>query len=163
MGKGKKKKEAGVPGEILVCTNSRARHHYHIDERLEAGMVLRGSEVKSLRDRAADLSGSYAGVSRRELFLYEMHIAPYEQAGRFNHEPKRPRKLLMHRRQIERLAGRLSQKGYTLVPMRVYFRNGRAKVELGLGKGIRVVDSRESIRRRIDLEEARRAMKRVKQ
>jgi SsrA-binding protein len=162
MGK-KKKKKGDTPGEMLVCTNSKAKHQYQIEERLEAGMVLRGSEVKSLRDRAADLSGSYAGVSsRRELFLYEMHIAPYEQAGRFNHAPKRPRKLLVHRRQIERLAGRISQQGYTLVPVRVYFREGRAKVELGLGKGIRQVDSRESIRRRIDLEEARRAMKRVK-
>ncbi len=162
MGKSKKKK-AETPGELLVCTNSRAKHQYQIEERLEAGMVLRGSEVKSLRDRAADLSGSYAAVNRRELYLYEMHIAPYEQAGRFNHEPKRPRKLLVHRRQIERLTGSLSQKGYTLVPLRVYFREGRAKVELGLGKGLKVVDSRESIRRRIDLEEARRAMKRVKQ
>ena len=161
MGKDKKKRN-DRPGELLVCSNPKARHQYLIEEKLEAGMVLKGSEVKSLRERAADLSGSYAAVERGELFLHEMHIAPYEQAGRFNHQPKRSRKLLVHRRQIERLTGRLSQRGYTLVPLRVYFSQGRAKVELGLGKGRKLVDSRESIKRRIDLQEARSAMKRVK-
>jgi len=162
MAKKGKKKDPKTPGELLVCRNPKATARFDIDERLEAGLVLQGSEVKSLRDRRADLDGAYASVDRGELFLHGMHIAPYAQAGPFGHEPKRTRKLLAHRREIERLHGRLALKGYTLVPLQVYFREGRAKVELGLAKGKAQADRREDIRRTIDLAEARQAMNRGK-
>jgi SsrA-binding protein len=144
--------------EPLVCRNPKAERDFEIEDRLEAGMVLTGSEVKSLRGRRGDLDGAYASVDRNELFLHGMHIAPYEQAGAFGHEPKRTRKLLVHRQELERLLGRVGQRGYTLVPLKVYFKNGRAKVELGIGKGKRRGDKREDIRRDIDLREARAAM-----
>ena len=150
--------KARPSGEILVCQNPKARHAYEIDEQLEAGMVLMGSEVKSLRARKANLEGAYAGIENGELVLNHMFIAPYEQAGVFGHEPRRSRKLLVHRAEIEKLIGKLAQRGYTLVPLRVYFKNGRAKVELGLGKGKRRGDDREDIKRDIDLREAREAM-----
>lgn len=146
------------PGEILVCRNPKATKTYDIEERVEAGMVLMGSEVKSLRQRRADLEGAYASIERGELVLHKMHIAPYEQAGAFGHEPKRSRKLLLNRREIERWEGRLTMKGYTVVPLSVYFKNGYAKVELGLGKGRKVQDKREDLKREVDLREARAAM-----
>ncbi len=161
---GKRRVEKGVEGmESLVCRNPKAAKRYEIEERLEAGMVLQGSEVKSLRLRRADLEGSYAAIDGGELFLHKMHIAPYEQAGpHFNHEPKRKRKLLVKKREIEKLHGRLTAKGYTLVPLQCYFKNGVAKVQLGLGKGKRVGDERESIKAKAELREARDAMKQVK-
>jgi len=149
-------------GELLVCTNPKATRRYEIEERLEAGMILMGSEVKSLRARHADLEGAYASLESGELYLHQMHIAPYVQAGPFGHEPKRTRKLLVHRREIEKLEGRLTMRGYTLVPTRVYFKNGRAKIELGLGRGRKVGDKREDIKRDIDAREARAAMARRK-
>jgi SsrA-binding protein len=159
----KKKKQDTTPkGELLVCRNPKATHDYEIEERIECGMVLRGSEVKSLRARRADLEGAYAGITGDELFLHKMHIAPYEQAGPFGHEPKRTRKLLAHRREIQRLVGKLAQQGYTLVPLQVYFKNGRAKVELGLGRGRKRGDQREALRRKADMREARQAMDRAK-
>jgi SsrA-binding protein len=145
-------------GEILVCQNPKAHHAYEIDERLEAGLVLVGSEVKSLRARKANLEGAYAALDGAELYLHHMFIAPYEQAGVFGHEPRRLRKLLVHKAEILKLVGKLAQRGYTLVPLKVYFKNGRAKVELGLGKGKRRGDNREDIKRDIDLREARDAM-----
>ena len=152
----KKKK---TPGEILVCRNPKATKLYDIEEKIEAGMVLQGSEVKSLRMRRADLEGAYATIDRGEAFLHKMHIAPYEQAGpHFNHEPKRTRKLLLKRREIERLTGRLTTKGYSLVPLACYFKGGYAKVQLGLGKGRKVHDRREDIKRQIDMKEARAAV-----
>lgn len=148
-------------GETLVCRNPRATQRFDVEERLEAGMALTGSEVKSLRLRRADIEGAYASIDRGELWLHGMHIAPYEQAGpHFGHEPKRSRKLLVHRREIERLRGKLSMRGYTLVPLRVYFRRGKAKIELGLGRGKRLHDRREEIRRKQDLAEAREAARR---
>src|SRR5574339_261084 len=111
MAKGKKPE-----GEMLVCTNSKAYKAYEIEERFEAGMVLMGSEVKSLRAKKADLEGSYASIERGELWLHRMHVAPYEQAGPFGHEPKRVRKLLAKKHEIEKLDGRLTMRGYTLVP-----------------------------------------------
>lgn len=161
MGK-KKKKAKDTPGELLVCRNPKATKGYDIEERLECGMVLMGSEVKSMRARQADLDGSYCGIEGAELFLYKMHIAPYAQAGHFGHDPRRPRKLLAHNREIQRLVGQLAQQGYALVPLRIYFKNGRAKVELGLGKGRKQSDQRESIKRKLDLREARSAMGRGK-
>jgi SsrA-binding protein len=148
-----RKKDA--PGELLVCRNPKATKEYEIEERFEAGLVLTGSEVKSLRDRKADLEGAYASVQRGELWLHKMHIAPYEQAGAFGHEPKRSRKLLLRAPQINRIHGSLTTKGRTLVPLAVYFKNGWAKVEVGLGKGKRTVDKRQDLKRKADMREAR--------
>ena len=128
-------KKKQTPGELLVCRNPKATKMYEIEERIEAGLVLLGSEVKSLRARRADLEGAYGSIQNGEVFLHKMHIAPYEHAGAFGHEPKRSRKLLMNRHEIERWEGRLTTRGYTIVPLSVYFKNGYAKVELGLGKG----------------------------
>ena len=160
MGKGKKSKKKGHPGELLVCSQPKAHQRYDIEERIEAGMVLVGSEVKSLRARNADLEGSYASLSNDELWLHKMHIAPYEQAAAFPHETKRPRKLLLKAREIEKLRGRLTQRGYTLVPLKVYFKNGYAKVQLGLGKGKRTIDRREDLKKKADMREARQAVNR---
>jgi SsrA-binding protein len=148
--------------ELLVCRNPKAAQRYDIEERLEAGMVLYGTEVKSLRARRANLEGAYCRIDHEELFLYGMHIAPYEQAGHSGHEPQRRRKLLVHKREIEKLRGRLTMRGYALVPLQVYFKNGVAKVQLGLGRGKKKGDQRETIRRREDLKEARSAMQRQK-
>ncbi|QQR92076.1 MAG: SsrA-binding protein SmpB [Myxococcales bacterium] len=153
-----KKKESDKKADLLVCRNPKARKLYEIEEKLEAGLVLVGSEVKSLRNRRGDLEGSYAGFHGDELFLYKMHIAPYEQATAFGHEPTRVRKLLLHRRELEKLHTRLTIRGYTLVPLSVYFKNGHAKVELGLGKGRAKRDKREEIKRDLDKKEARQVM-----
>ena len=157
MSKGGKARQT-ESGELLVCSNGRALRDYEIEDRLEAGMVLAGAEVKSLRARAADLEGSYAAISQNELMLYGMHIGPYAQAGHFGHETKRTRKLLAHREEIQKLLGKLGEAGYTLVPLKVYFKNGRAKVELGLGKGRKKGDRREQLKKEIDLREAREAV-----
>jgi SsrA-binding protein len=158
-----KRVDKGVPGmQLLVCRNPKAAQRYSIEERLEAGMVLYGTEVKSLRARRANLEGSYCRIDGDELFLHGMHIAPYDQAGHSGHETQRRRKLLVHRREIEKLRGRLSIRGYALVPLQVYFKNGVAKVQLGLGRGKKKGDDRESIRREEDLKEARAAMQRAK-
>jgi len=154
----KKKKDVVDAGEMLVCTNPKAKRQYEIVERIECGMVLAGSEVKSLRARAASLEAAHAGIDKMQLYLYGMHIGPYEQAGRFGHESRRRRKLLAHKREIERLVGKVSQKGFTLVPIRVYFKKGRAKVELGLGRGVKTGDTRESLKRKVDMREAKAAM-----
>jgi SsrA-binding protein len=154
-------KEGKKPqGEILVCRNPKAEHNFDIEERLEAGIVLNGSEVKSLRAKHADLEGAYASIEGMQLYLINMHIGPYKQAGSFGHEEKRRRKLLAHKREIERLMGRVALRGYSLVPVKVYFKNGRAKVELALGRGRKVHDNREQIKRELDLKEARAAMSR---
>lgn len=156
-----KTKGVTASGELVVCRNPKATHDYEIEERLEAGLVLTGSEVKSLRARGGNLEGAYASIDHDELFLHSAHIAPYAQAGVFGHEPKRARKLLVHREEIKRLTGRLDQRGYTLVPLQIYFKTGRAKVELGLGKGRKQSDRRHEIRRDIEMKEARAAVDRV--
>jgi len=161
MGK-KKRKEKASPGELQVCTNVKALQRFTVDERMEAGMVLQGSEVKSLRAKHANLDGAYAGVTAGELFLYKMQVAPYSHAVSFGHEPKRTRKLLVHKAELLRLTGKLAQRGYTLLPLRVYFRGGRAKVELGLCKVKDFEDRREDIKRRTDLREARGEMARAR-
>jgi len=145
-------------GELVVSTNHRAHKTYEIEETIEAGLVLRGSEVKSLRAKHVDLEGAYAAITNGEAFLEKMHVGPYEQAGGFGHELKRPRKLLLNRAEIERLIGKLAIRGYSLVPLRIYFKGGRAKVELGLGKGKKSSDRREDIKRELDMREARDAM-----
>jgi SsrA-binding protein len=140
------KKSAGA-GEQIICVNRQARHNYFIDEVFEAGLVLVGSEVKSLRDGKANLVDSYARIHKGEAFLVNAHISAYAGANQFNHEPTRLRKLLLHEREIERLTGKTKERGLTLIPLRMYFKNGRAKVELGLARGKKNYDKRETLKR----------------
>jgi SsrA-binding protein len=141
----------------IIAKNRRARFDYEILDTFEAGIVLRGPEVKSLRDGKANLSDSYAQIRRGEIYLVNAHIAPYAQASRENVDPRRERKLLLHKAEIVRLGGRVAERGFTLIPLQLYFSNGRAKVELGLARGKRRYDKRESIRRR----ETERELQRV--
>lgn len=136
-------------GKVLVAQNRKARHNYQIEDSLEAGVVLTGTEVKSLRQGRASIAEAYAADERGELYLYNAHIPVYDAAGRFNHQPKRPRKLLLHRQELARLVGLVRREGYTLVPLSLYFnQRGIAKVELGLARGKRKVDKRETEKRR---------------
>ncbi len=141
---------AGAKGEPIkvVAENRKARHDYFIEETYEAGIALVGTEVKSLRLGKVSLRDSYAVVENGEVFLHNMHISPYEKGNRFNHDPKRSRKLLLHKQEIKRLLGKTQQRGYTLVPLRLYFRRGKAKVELALVRGKKLHDKREEIARR---------------
>jgi len=149
--KGKRKIGAGD-----VASNRQASYRYELLERVECGIALRGSEVKSLRDGKATLKDAYAVVRDGEIWLENLHIPPYEPASRENHDPERPRKLLLHRREIARLGERAAERGLTLVPTRLYFKGPRAKVEIALGRGKDRFDKRESIRRReMDREMAR--------
>ena len=142
----------------LICTNRKARRDYQILETMEAGLVLVGTEVKSLREGHAQLKDSYAGVDEGELYLYNAHINPYRMGNRFNHEPTRTRKLLMHEREIRRLIGKVQEKGLTLIPLRLYFNDaGRVKVELGLARGKKDYDKRRDIAER----DAKRDMERA--
>ncbi len=149
-------------GELMVCRNPKATVRFVIEERLEAGMQLSGSEVKSLRDRKADLEGAYARIENGELFLHKMYIGPYAQATAFAHEPKRSRKLLAHRHELEKLNGKLAVRGYTLVPIQVYFKQGRAKIELGLARAKDMEDKREDIKRKLALREAKEAVRKAR-
>ena len=146
--------------ERLIANNRRARHEYSIDEAVEAGLVLTGTEVKSLRAGRASIQEAFARVEDGEVWLYHMHIPPYDAGSIFNHDPERRRKLLLHRREVDRLGGRAAQKGYTLIPLRLYFRRGRAKVELGLARGKRQFDKRESIAERESERRIQRAIRR---
>jgi SsrA-binding protein len=141
-----------------VCRNRRALHDYEILDRLECGLVLTGTEVKSLRDGQAMLEDAYARIDGGEVWLIGSEIPEYSFGNRMNHKPKRPRKLLLHRREIARFAGKASQKGFTLVPLRLYFKNGRAKVELGVAKGKQQHDKRESLKKKDADREIKRAM-----
>ncbi|MCR4419157.1 MAG: SsrA-binding protein SmpB [Clostridia bacterium] len=133
----------------VVAENRRARHEYFIEETLEAGIALTGTEVKSLRLGRASLQDSFARVESGEVLLYNLHISPYEKGNRFNHDPKRVRRLLLHKAEIRRLIGKTRQRGYTLIPLRLYFNSrGLAKVELALAKGKKLHDRREDIARR---------------
>jgi SsrA-binding protein len=145
-------------GEKTVASNRRARHDYEILERFEAGIVLTGSEVKSLRQGRASVGEAYARVERGELWLENMHIPPYEQGEKRGYDPLRARKLLLHRREIERLIGKQKEQGLALVPMRVYFSHGIAKVELGLGRGKREYEKRQATLKRQHDREMERAM-----
>jgi SsrA-binding protein len=144
MAKGKKRKTA--PGD--VATNRQASHRYTFLDRYEAGMVLQGTEVKALREGTAQIKDGYATLRDGELWLHNVHIPPYGPASRENHDPERPRKLLLHRRELERLVGKTREKGLTLVPLRMYFSGPRAKVEIALARGKDAYDKRESIKRR---------------
>jgi SsrA-binding protein len=143
----------------VVTTNRKAFHLYHVIERIEAGMELRGTEVKSLRARKANLVDAYAAFVNEELYLHKMHIGVYEQADQYNHDPTRKRKLLLHKHQLRKLAGKVREKGLTLVPLRVYFRGPYAKVELALARGKRAFDKREAIARRDRDRDMQRAIK----
>jgi SsrA-binding protein len=148
-----------MTGEKLIAENRRARHEYHLLERYEAGLVLEGSEVKSLREGRAELKRSYADIRDGELWLVGSHIAPYEQAGDRNHDPDRDRKLLLHRNEIASLIGKVQERGFTIVPTRLYFKNGRAKVEIALARGKDVRDKRRDIARREADRQIERALK----
>ena len=142
-----------------LATNRKARHEYQVLENFEAGIVLTGTEVKSCREAGVNLTDSYAAIQGGELFLIGTHIAPYAQGNIFNHEPRRKRKLLMHRREILRLKRNIEAKGLTLIPLAFYFGNrGRIKVELGLCRGKNTVDKREDLKKKMDDIEVRRAM-----
>jgi len=146
--------------EKALVTNRKAYHDYFIEEKFEAGIILQGTEVKSLREGRVNLQDSYASVREGEIFLHHCHISPYSHGNIMNHDPLRPRKLLLHRRQINKLMGRTQQKGLTLVPLRLYFTPaGKAKIEIGLGKGKHEYDRREDIKNRESRREVQRAMK----
>jgi len=147
-GAGAGRKGPPADGFKVVGVNRRARFEYHIEETYEAGLALAGSEVKSLRAGRVSLQDSFARVENGEVILHDLHIAIYDQAHQFNHEPKRPRRLLLNRREIGRLAGRANQAGYTLVPLRVYFKGSWAKVELAVARGKRLYDKRQAIMER---------------
>ncbi len=142
-----------------VAVNRRAYHDYFIDEKLEAGIMLTGTEVKSVRNGRTNLRDGFVRIDGREAWLENVHISPFEQASVMNHEPMRPRKLLMHRKEIASLIGKVRQKGYTLIPLRVYFARNRAKVEVGLARGKRQFDKREAIAERDAKREIARAMR----
>jgi SsrA-binding protein len=150
----------GTPGDRTVASNRRARHDYQILESLEAGIQLTGSEVKSLRAGRASLTEAYGQIRDGEAWLEGMHIPPYEQGVTRGYDPIRPRKLLLHRREIDRLFGKVKQQGLAMVPMRVYFTHGIAKLELGLGKGKREYEKRQSIARRDSEREMEQAARR---
>ena len=146
-------------GVKLVCQNKKARYDYFIDEVLEAGLVLLGPEVKSLREGRASLVDSYAIVKKGEVFLYNMHITPYPYAHYVRLDPVRTRKLLLNKREIRRLIGKTKEKGYTLIPTKVYFTKGRAKIEIALAKGKRKYDKRQALKEKQlkrDIEEAKK-------
>ncbi len=144
--------------EKIICTNKKAYHDYFIEETYEAGMILLGTEVKSLREGKANLKDSYAILKSGEVFLLGCHISPYSHGNIQNHDPLRTRKLLLHRKEIDRLTGKVSQRGYALIPLKIYFKSGRAKIELGLAKGKREYEKREVIKER----EAKREIERAK-
>jgi SsrA-binding protein len=144
----------------LVCRNRKAYFEYTIDDLFEAGLVLRGTEVKSLRLGKANIQDAYARFRDGDIYLLNAHISPYPHAAGENHEPTRPRKLLLRRRELKRLMGKLTERGYTLIPLKLYFKNEYAKVELGLAKGKKKADKRETIRRREEQREMERARKR---
>ncbi len=145
--------------EQVVCVNRRARFDYFVEESFEAGLRLVGSEVKALRQGKAHLTDSYGRIGKGEAFLLNAHISPYGAASGLNHEPTRTRKLLLHKREILRLTGKVKERGLTLVPLRIYFKNGRAKVEMALARGKKSYDKRDSIRRKEVRREVERSLK----
>jgi SsrA-binding protein len=150
------KKEKAIK---IVCQNKQARRNFFIEDTYEAGMVLVGTEVKALREGRANLTDSYAAVKDDEVFLHDMHISPYSHGNRYNHEPRRRRKLLLNRREIRRIYGKTREKGFALIPLKVYFKNGKAKVEIGIGKGKKLYDKREDLKRKDDTRDMERALR----
>ena len=146
-------------GIKIVCQNKKARYNYTIEDTFEAGMVLRGTEVKSLRNGKANLVDSYATINGEEAWLTHCHIDPYTPATQFNHHPMRKRKLLLHKKEINKLIGKTQEKGCTLVPLKVYFKNGKAKVDLGIAKAKKLYDKRATLKKQESDREIDRAMK----
>lgn len=149
----------GVAMKSVIATNRRARHEYEIIDKIEAGLVLLGPEVKSLRAGRANLTEAYAVIHRGEMFLRKMHVSPYEPATRANAEPTRDRKLLVHRKEIAKLSSKLNESGLTLVPLSLYFKDGRAKVEIALARGKRQYDKRQALKKRQDERESQRTVR----
>ena len=143
----------------IICKNRKAFFNFEIEDTFEVGICLMGSEVKSLRDGKANLSDSYGKIRNGEIFLVDCHISPYSQANRENHEPLRERKLLLHKREIKKLTGKVAERGYSLIPLRMYFKNGKVKVEMGLARGKKNYDKRESIKKKDQRRELERMMK----
>ena len=152
---GKAMSDGGIK---TIAVNKKARHRFHIEDTVEAGLVLLGSEVKSLRQGRLSIAEGYVRLEHGEAWLGDVHIPPYEQANQQNHEPLRARKLLLHKKEIQRLIGKISRQGYTLVPMRLYFKQGKAKLELGLGRGKKQHDKRQDQK----ASDARREMDRAR-
>ena len=149
-------------GEKLIASNKRAFHEYHVLDKFEAGMELTGTEVKSLRDRGATLKDSYIIFKAGEAFLFGAHISPYSHGNRENHDPERTRRLLLHRREIEKLEAQVVEKGLTIVPLRLYFKGGRVKAEIAVVRGKKLYDKRETEKKREADREAAVAMKRAR-
>jgi len=150
---------AEAPKTRLICENRKARHEYHFLELLEAGIELQGTEVKSLRLGKGNIQDAFAKVEDGEMRIYNMHISPYEMGNRFNHEPKRPRRLLLHKQEISRLYAKVREKGLTIVPTRVYFNHGKVKVEIALAQGKKLFDKREDLVARAMKRDTERALK----
>jgi SsrA-binding protein len=150
-----KKKKDELPGEKLIVKNKKAFFNFAIEERYEGGLVLLGSEVKSLRAGAVEMVDAFAGVEKGEMWLKQLNIAPFAQARAFPHDPRRPRKVLLHSHEIDQIGKRIQREGYTLVPLRLYFKDGRVKVELALAKGKNVIDKRQDIAKKTAAREAR--------
>ena len=143
----------------IIAKNRKAYFQYEILEKIEAGVVLTGTEVKSIRNRDVSINESFAHLNNGEIFVYEMHVGQYKQGNRQNHEPKRVRKLLLHKREIAKIAGKIKQKGYTMIPLSLYFKEGVVKVELALVRGKTKIDKRENIKKRYIDREIQRAMR----
>jgi SsrA-binding protein len=145
--------------EKLICQNKKAFHNYFIEETYQAGISLVGSEVKSLREGKVNLGDSYGDIKRSEVFLVDAHISPYPQANRLNHNPLRTRKLLLHKKEIKRLIGKVEQRGFTLIPVKLYFVDGKVKVDLALAKGKKLFDKRETLKKKTMEREMERGRK----
>lgn len=143
----------------LVANNKKAYHDYFIDEKYEAGLVLHGTEVKSLRLGKCSVKEAFVRIENSEVWIYGMHISPYEKGNIFNRDPLRPKKLLMHKDEIRKLTGKISEKGFTIVPLQVYFKDGRAKIEIGLARGKKLYDKRQDIAKKDQRREAEKDFK----
>lgn len=146
-------------GKKIISTNRKAFHEYHIFDKFNAGMVLTGTEIKSIRKGAINLKDSFVKVDDAEVFLYNCHISPYEQGNRYNHEEKRTRKLLLNKREIDKLIGRIKKDGYAIVPLEVYLENGWAKIEIALAKGKKLYDKRDDLAKKAQARDIDRAVK----
>ena len=143
----------------LIANNKKAYHDYFIDEKYEAGLVLHGTEVKSLRLGKCSVKEAFVRIENNEVWVYGMHISPYEKGNLFNRDPLRPKKLLMHKDEIRKLTGKISEKGFTIVPLQVYFKDGRAKIEIGLARGKKLYDKRQDIAKKDQRREAEKEFK----
>ena len=147
--------------EKIIATNSKARHDYFIDNTIECGIELIGTEVKSIRAGKVNMKDSYAQIKNSELFIHSLHISPYEQGNRYNHEEKRTRKLLLNKKEIEKLVGKIKKDGYSIVPIEVYLENGWAKMEIALAKGKKLYDKRDDIAKKTQARDIARIVKKI--